>query len=383
VSQNLRDKYRQALAAEQGLQARVNSLKSAVLDQQQRSIQFNIIQRDVDTNRALYDALLQRFKEVGVAAGVGTNNVSIVDPALPPDFPSQPNVPLNLAIGLLFGLLMGGGTALAREQLADAVILPAEFQQKLGLALLGTTPKLRADEVASQLAQGRSNLSEAYFSILTAIQFATSRGAASSMLFTSTQASEGKSTTALAIARSLATVGAKVLLIDGDMRNPSLHRSLGKPMTAGLSDLLSGRTQVGETFHPVGSSGLTVMFAGRMPANPAELLSTDALERVIEAAGHAFDHIIIDGPPLLGLADSVLLARACEATVFVIEAGRTRASQARTAIDRLLAVRAEIIGAVLTKLDAKEQGYGDSYGYQYGYAQTDEPKKLKDYFRLR
>ncbi|RIX27004.1 GumC family protein [Sphingomonas edaphi] len=383
VSQGLADKYRQALANEQGLQARVNGLKSAVLDQQQRSIQFNIIQRDVDTNRALYDALLQRFKEVGVAAGVGTNNVSIVDAALAPESPSQPNLPLNLAIGLLFGLLAGGGTALVREQLADAVILPAEFQQKLGIKLLGTTPKLSAAEVAEQLAQGRSDLSEAYFSILTAIQFSSGSRAPASMLFTSTQANEGKSTTALAIARSLASVGSRVLIIDGDMRNPSLHRNLKQPMAHGVSDVLSGKIQWNEAIQPIGSSGLSVMLAGRMPLNPAELLATDGFDKLMENVGHAFDHVIVDGPPVLGLADSILLARSCESAVFVIEAGRTRASQARMAINRLNAVRANILGAILTKLDAKEQGYGDNYGYQYAYAQQKEPKKLSEILKLR
>jgi capsular exopolysaccharide synthesis family protein len=380
VSQGLSDRYRQAAAAEQGLQARVNGLKSAVLNQQQRSIQFNIIQRDVDTNRALYDALLQRFKEVGVSAGVGTNNVSIVDPALPPTSPSRPNVPLNLALGLLMGMLFGGGTAFAREQLADSVILPSEFQQKLGIKLLGSTPKLDLSKVAGELAQKRSEISEAYFSILTSIQFSGAEKPPKTILFTSTQGSEGKSTTALAIARSMAMVGSKVLLIDGDMRNPSVHRLLAKPMSAGLSDVLVGKAPIAETFHSVGSSGLCVMFAGRMPLNPAELLSTDALDKALDAAGEHFDHVIIDGPPVLGLADSVLLARACEATVFVIEAGRTRASQARIALDRLRAVRASLIGAILTKLDAKEQGYGDSYGYSYGYGKP-EGKKLIDYIK--
>ena len=380
VSQDLADKYRQALAAEQGLQARVNGLKSAVLDQQQRSIQFNIIQRDVDTNSALYDALLQRFKEVGVAGGVGTNNVSIVDPALTPTLPSTPNVPLNMSLGMLLGLMLGGGTAFVREQLADRVILPSEFQQKLGVKLIGTTPKLSNEAVADQLAQQRSELSEAYFSILTAIQFSSSQRAPASMLFTSTQGSEGKSTTALAIARSLAMVGAKVLLIDGDLRNPSVHRLVGKPLGSGLSELLTGKAQISDTLHSVGSSGLCVMFAGRMPFNPAELLSSDAIDRVIELASQQFDHVIIDGPPVLGLADSVLLARATEATIFVIEAGRTRASQARMAIDRLRAIRAEVFGAVLTKLDAKEQGYGDSYGYEYAYGKP-RPKSLIDHLK--
>ena len=381
VSQDLHDKYRQALASEQGLQARVNGLKSEVLDQQQRSIQFNIIQRDVDTNRALYDALLQRFKEVGIAAGVGTNNVSIVDPALIPQFPSQPNVPLNLAIGLLFGLMLGGGVALVREQLADSVILPSEFQQKLGLKLLGTTPRLSADQVAKQLAQGKTDLSEAYFSILTAITFSSPSGTPSSLLFTSTQASEGKTTTALAIARSMATVGARVLLIDADMRNPSLHRQLGKQLTVGFSDLLAGTAQLGDACQQIGTSGLSVMLAGRMPANPAELLASSAVDRIIEVASQSFDHVIIDGPPILGMADSVMLSRACDATIFVIEANRTRASQARMAIGRLLSVRANILGAILTKLDAKETGYGDAYTYQYDYAQREEPKKLTDYLK--
>lgn len=382
VSQELQDKYRQALAAEQGLQARVNGLKSAVLNQQQRSIKFNIIQRDVDTNRSLYDALLQRFKEVGVSAGVGTNNVSIVDKALPPTSPSQPNVPLNLALGLLLGLMTGAGTALVREQLADAVILPSEFQQKLGIKLLGTTPKLSVEQVREQLAKGRSDLSEAYFSILTAIQFSSAKRAPKSMLFTSTQSGEGKSTTALAVARNLAGVGARVLLIDADMRKPSLHRQLGMPNAVGLSSLLTGELELSETLHEIGSSTLSVMLAGRLPANPAELLSTNRIDQILGVAGQHFDHVLIDGPPVLGLADSVMLGRAAEATIFVIEAARTRASQARLAIARLRAVRAEILGAVLTKLDAKEAGYGDSYTYHYSYASREKPKLLK-YFKSR
>jgi len=280
----------------------------------------------------------------------------------------------------LMGMLLGGGTAFAREQLADGVILPSEFQQKLGIKLLGSTPKLSLSQVAEQLAQQRSAISEAYFSILTTIQFAGVDKAPKTILFTSTQGSEGKSTTALAIARSMAMVGSKVLLIDGDMRNPSVHRLVSKPMTAGLGELLVGKAQIAETFHHVGTTGLAVMFAGRMPLNPAELLSTDALDEVLEAAGEHFDHIIVDGPPVIGLADSVLLARACEATIFVIEAGRTRASQARMALGRLRTVRANLFGAILTKLDAKEQGYGDSYGYSYNYGKP-APKRLVDFIK--
>ncbi len=167
------------------------------------------------------------------------------------------------------------------------------------------------------------------------------------------------------------------------MRNPSLHRQLGKPLTTGFSELLAGKVQIADICEQIGTTGLTVMLAGRMPPNPAELLATDRIDQILETACKAFDHVVIDGPPVLGLADSVLLARACEAAVFVIEANRTRASQARNALDRLRAVRSNVIGAILTKLDAKATGYGDSYAYQYGYAQREEPKKLVDFLKLR
>ena len=365
VSSSLRDRYRQALAAEQGIQARVNGLKSAVLDQQQRSIQLNIIQRDVDTNRALYDALLQRFKEIGVAGGVGTNNVSIVDRALPPRTPSSPNMPLNLILGLILGMVLGVAAALLLEQLAESVILPAEFQSKLGIPLLGSTPATKGS--VDDMLNSRSDLTEAYFSILTAVQFSTPKGTPRTIAVTSSGPGEGKSTTALALARGLAGVGARVLIIDGDMRNPSLHRFFKLDNGRGLSELMIGKAPLTELIRPTETKGLSCMLSGQIPPNPAELLATDALVRALNEALQSFDHIILDSPPVLGLADAPLIARAMEGTIFVVESGRTRATQARQAIGRLFAVRAHILGAVLTKLDSRSSGYGYGYGYNYSY----------------
>ena len=367
VVSNISGKYRAAVAAENGLQARVNGLKSNVLDQQQRTIEYNIIQRDVDTNRALYDSLLQRFKEVGVAGGVGTNNVSIVDRALMPGSPSKPNLRLNVLMGLLVGLILGAIAALVLEQLAEAAVLPADFQRKLGVPLLGATPKLEIAEMDRAMVESKSPLSEAYFSILTSIQFSTSHGTPKVILLTSTQPREGKSTTALALALGLASVGARVLLIDADMRNPGLHRVLGKPLGTGLSNLLTGDGQLADYVEPSGTANLSFLTAGHVPPNPAELLSSDGVERVIRAASEQFDHVLIDGPPILGLADAPLLSRVAEGVVFIVESGRTRATQARHAIDRILAVRGHFIGAILTKFDEKNMGYGYGYGYDYHY----------------
>lgn len=368
VSQDMLGKYRQALQTEQALEARVNALKSQLQGEQNRSIQYQIILRDVDTNRALYDALLQRFKEVGVAGGIGTNNISIIDRALVPEAPFKPNLVLNIILGLLIGLLIGALTAVMLEQLEEAAVLPDDFHRKLGIPLLGATPKLRAtSEVQDALLEAKSPLSEAYFSILTSIQFSTSHGAPTSMMLTSAQAREGKSTTAMALSQALAAVGARVLLIDADMRNPSMHKLLQRPLQAGLSNLLTGQGEFDKLVQPSNTPNLSVMMAGNIPPNPAELLSSGAVDQIIREATSKFDHVIIDGPPILGLADAPLLTRTVEATVLVVESGRTRATQARHAIDRLLAVRGNVIGAVLSKFDMRNAGYGYGYGYNYNY----------------
>ncbi len=384
VAQDLGGRFQQALATEQALQGRVDGLKAELLGEQSRSIRFNILQRDVDTNRGLYEALLQRFKEVGIAGGVGTNNVSIVDSALAPNNPSSPNILLNLALGMLLGLVIGGVAAIVLEQLAESVILPGEFQSKLRIPLLGSTPavggmggpKLLGSRATGKtvrpanFVESQADLAEAYFSILTAVQFSTSNGAPRTLAITSSQAREGKSTTSLSIAKGLATVGKRVLLIDADMRNPSLHRDFGLTHGKGLSEVLTGHAKLHDVIHTTEVAGLSVVTAGKIPPNPAELLAGEGLSRTIKIGSEMFDHVIFDSPPVLGLADAPLIARATEGTIFVIEAGRTRSSQARHALDRLMGVRAHILGAVLTKLDSRNFGYGYGYGYSYRYGQA-------------
>lgn len=368
VSQDLQSQYRQALSAEQRLSAQVEQLKAALIDQRRRAIQYNIYQRDVDTNRGLYDALLQRYKEIGVAGGVGTNNISIVDHATVPGAPFQPNIPLTLMVSLVLGTILGAGAALVLEQLQESTILPAEFQAKLGVPLLGSVPKLGKDEEAWEvLRDAKKPLSEAYFSVLTGLQFSTTHGMPRTLLVTSTQPGEGKSTSALAISRSLARVGDKVLLIDADLRNPSLHKVLEVSNEHGLSNLLVSDAPLAPMVRSTTTEFLSLLTVGPIPPNPAELLSGPGMERVLKDALASFDHVVLDGPPILGLADAPLLASLAEGTVFVMEAGRTRATQARHALDRLFAIRAPVVGAVLTKFDTQRSGYGYGYGYDYAY----------------
>jgi polysaccharide biosynthesis transport protein len=379
TSNSLRADYQAALARENALQAKVNEGKAGLMALRERSIQYTNLQREVDTNRSLYDALLQRFKEVGVAGGVGANVVSVVDRAQVPGGPFKPNLPLNIMIGLAVGLLLGLGTAFSIEWIDDTIKTPDDVGTKLGLASLGVIPGVgKGLAVRDQLEDPRSQVSEAYQSVRTALQFSTDHGVPRSLLVTSTRASEGKSSTALALAQTLASLGASVLLIDADLRKPTFR---GPSSTSqGLSSLLAGSDKVAECVHPTQMERLFLLPSGPIPPNPAELLASGRFKEILDEALTRFDHIIIDSPPVLGLADAPMLASSTEGTLMVIEAGAIRRAAALNAVNRLRASDARLMGAILTKFNALKVGYGYGYGYGYGedayaYREGDSPKK--------
>ena len=251
--------FRQAQAREQALGARVEALKSDYLNLRSRSIQYNIYQQEVDTNRALYDALLQRYKEIGVAGGVGINNVSVIDQAEVPGGPSSPRLIFNLALAFVGGLGLGGLLALGLEQIDEMIDDPAEIGRRLGLPLLGTVPKIDNVDPTVALLDRKSELVEAYLTIQTSLAFVTEHGAPRSFAVTSTRPAEGKSTTAFALATMLARAQRKVILIDGDMRSPSVHHLIGIDHDRGLSNFLSGQEDIETLTFPVEDFGLTAI----------------------------------------------------------------------------------------------------------------------------
>jgi capsular exopolysaccharide synthesis family protein len=379
ASSTLQADYQAARAREAELEAKVSQGKAGLMALRERSIQYTILQREVDTNRSLYDALLQRFKEVGVAGGVGANVVSVVDRAQVPGAPFKPNLPLNIMIGLFVGILLGLGTAFTIEWIDDTVKTPDDVATKLGLASLGVIPGVgKGLAVREQLEDPRSQVSEAYQSVRTALQFSTDHGVPRSLLVTSTRASEGKSSTALALAQTLASLGASVLLIDADLRKPTFR---GPSSTShGLSSLLAGSEKVFDCIHPTQMERLFLLPSGPIPPNPAELLASGRFKEILDEALTRFDHIIIDSAPVLGLADAPMLASSVEGTLMVIEAGAIRRAAALNSVNRLRASDARLMGAILTKFNAQKVGYGYGYGYGYGedayaYREGDTPKK--------
>jgi succinoglycan biosynthesis transport protein ExoP len=360
--------YDSSLNQENEMRQRVEALKADVLDLQKRSIEYNILKREVDTNRSLYDGLLQRYKEVDVAGGVGANNVFIVDQATLPGGPSSPNLSHSILLSVLFGLGAALALALFLEHLDDTVRSAEDVERISGLVTLGIIPKITFGRTTeAELADPRSHTSEAYRSLCTALQLSTESGLPKTLLISSAGPGEGKSTTALTVARYFAKIGLKVLLIDADMRKPTLHAKLNLENATGLSNYLTGACEPPELLQQTDTPNLAFMASGPLPPNAADLLGTARLLSLLSVGCEVFDLIVVDSPPVMGLADAPLLSSAVAATIFIVGAGQVRTRLIRAAVKRLQFSRASLIGTVLTRFDTR-QSYGYGYGYGYGYA---------------
>lgn len=357
------------------LRASLDQLKRDVQELQGRSIQFNILRREVDTNRELYNGLLQRYKEVGVAAGVGTNNISVVDEAKAPVQPHKPNLRLNALLALVLGLLGGIGLAFLLEHLDDTYKQPDEVEKRLGLPVVGMIPRIRRERnenrplALSGHDDPRSAFAEAYRSLRTALEFSTSSGVPRLLTVTSATTGEGKSTTAVSVAIQFAQAGRKVLLVDADLRKPSLHRIFGLDNSFGLTNLLAGEQVVPAAIaKPTHIPNLFVVPSGPLPPNPAELLSSSKMLGLLVLAAEKFDQVLVDSPPVMGLADALILGNLCDGTLLNVEMGATPRGYVQAACKRLRGARVHLVGTLLTKLENRSGAYGYYQGYYYAHS---------------
>lgn len=364
TSSSRRDQINGAQRRETELANQVQGLKSKLDRQQHNNIQYSIYQREADTNRQLYDAMLQRYKEVGLAGSVGSSNIAMVQEAAVPGGPSNPTLMRNLALALAIGIALSALTVFALEQVDERLRDPSDIERFLGLPLLGSAPLVKGDPL-DELKQNASEISEAYFSLATVIAFSTTHGLPRSFLITSAEPGEGKSTTSLALATTIARTSKRVLLIDGDLRSPSLHAQLGISNDAGFSNLLAGDDDLTAHVRTTETAGLSLLTSGPRPPSAAELLGSDRLKLVLERLNQYYDCVVIDGPPVIGIADAPLLAKAVEGCIIVVEAESTGLKSVRNAIRRLLAVDSRIFGVVVTKFSAER------YGYDYGYGKVE------------
>lgn len=358
---------------EEKIQTQLDKAREEIRESRDREVEYNLLKREVDTNRELYDGLLAQFKEVGVAGGVETNNIQIVDRAQAPLFPYKPRLAMNAMAGLLGGLVLGIFLMLLRESLDDSIKSIEEFEKNFHLPLLGAIPKIKHFGVQQSLAfltykDPRGHLAEAYRSLRTALQFSGQGDEPMCIAVTSTTNQEGKSTTALALAINFAQLGGKVALIDADMRHPMVHQYFGFDNSTGLSNYLSGQDAKGTSIKSKSADvgNLTVITAGPVPNNPVELLSGprfgELLDRLSESG---YKHIIIDGPPVLGLADAVVLGSKAK-LLYVAQTHATRISHIKAALQRLRMSGVIPVGVVLTKTTEESTSYYSDESY-YGY----------------
>jgi capsular exopolysaccharide synthesis family protein len=379
---NLETNYRQTLGREQALRAAFDKQRGETLTQNEAAINYRIIQQEIVTNKTLLDNLLQRSKENDVIMASKPNNISIVDYAITPDGPIGPNRTRTVFIALFLALGLGVGFALLLEYLDDTVHSSEEVERLLHLPALAVIPaaigngsrRLLAGPGALQKrngnpgdnpellmnVDGRSPLAEAYRHLRTSVLLSTAGRAPRSLLVTSSLPGEGKTTTAVNTAVSLAQTGASVVIIDADMRRPRLRSIFGLSERAGLSSILSNELSDDEVvalISPGPVPGLHVLTAGPIPPNPAELLGSEQMRRLMATLQSKFNHVVVDSPPVSSFTDGVLISSMVDGVLLVVHGGKSSRHVVKRSRQLLHDIGAKIFGVVLNNVQIQSHDY--------------------------
>jgi polysaccharide biosynthesis transport protein len=360
---SIRHDYESAMLEETTLASALDEQKTIATDLDRKSVTYTVLQRDAESNRELYQTLLRREKELQVLANSRGNNVRLVERAAVPQAPFSPNLRRAVMLGTIVAFLVAIGLVLGLDYLDDTIKTPEDIT-RLGLPFLALIPAVRSGRDRPTLS-GHNDFSEAIRSLRTSIALSTRQGG-SIVLVTSAQPLEGKTTTACNLATALAYGGAKVLLIDADMRRPGVHRGFGLDNRCGLSDLLSGQAHLTQAVQRLAEPDLWIMPAGPTPPNPSELLASGRMEALLSQVQQGpFDWVIVDTPPVLAVTDASILTQWVSGVAFVVGSEMTRRRLAERAIETLAAGRPRILGAVLNRVDVSRNRY--YYARHYGY----------------
>ena len=377
-----KDDYERAQSKESDLRGRVSALKTSVVDVREKSIDYNILKRQVETERTQYEALLQRLKEVSVADDLGSDLVQVVDKAQTPRFPFKPNRLRGILLALILSSALGFGIAYAIELIDDHIKGPDDVKTKLNQIIMGVIPISKdPDELLTELVDPQTSVSEAYSSLRTNLQFSGPDGGPRVIQITSTRSGEGKSVSSLGTALRFAGLGQKVLLVDADMRLPTFMQTGNASI--GLSGVLTSRTDFASQIQKTRYEGLDLLPSGVTVPNPSEILASERFDEFLEFARNNYAYVIIDSPPVLGLADAPILGAKVDATLLVIEAKRLRTPNIKASLERLRNSGTKVLGIVLSKYKAQSKGYMDYYQYTYGDGANSYSESVKDASKKR
>jgi capsular exopolysaccharide synthesis family protein len=392
---SLEQPYREALSRERELRRNFEQQRSEVLTQNEAAINYRILQQEIDTNKKLLDGLLQKSRETDVILNGTPNNVLIADRAMAPNSPAGPNRSRNVILAFLASLFAGVGLAFILGWLNDSVRNSDDLEQQLGLPLIGRIPSaltgFRRKFLPSRLSLRRQHpgrrkdydlesfakpmIQEAYHQLRASLLLSTPGGSPKTILVTSGAPSEGKTISALNLAKSLSQLGGRVLLIDADLRCPQLHFASDINNSIGLTSLLTSKVITQEAIDAalkVGSNNnLSVLTAGPHTPNPPNLLSSDEMRNLLKKLEQQFAHIVIDSPPVLYFADSLILSTYVDAVVLIARDGITSKQILLKTMKVLQDVRAKIIGVLLNDIPSRNYKY---YMYDY-YRRLELPER--------
>ena len=373
VVQSVRNEFLSAQAQERSLAEALDGQKTDALSLNRRGIEYGVLRREAESNKQMYELLMQRAKETGISGELKTSNIRVVDQAEIPRGPIRPNKSRDLSLGLLGGLLGGIGLALFMEYIDNRVKNPDEIKAVLGLSFLGLVPGLRDKDLEDgkvPLLTGSvpQNFAEAFRTVRTNVLFSSAEQGSRSVLVTSTQPQEGKTVVTANLALALAQTGQRVLLIDGDMRKPRQHELFNMTQDPGLSSLLVGKAKASDAVRKTGMNNLWLMPAGPNPPNPAELLGSTRFKDLLKTLGEHFDWMVIDSPPVMAVTDASVIGHLTTGVVFVIGSEQVARNTARSAIEQLLGSRATILGGVLNRVNVRKNPYYYAHYYKHEYA---------------
>jgi capsular exopolysaccharide synthesis family protein len=405
--ESIQQEYDTARSHVELLQEALDRQKREANDQAEKLVQYHILQHDAESNKQLYDGLLQKLKEAGISAGLRSSNIRVVDPALAPASASRPQKSRNILLAFLMGLVGGVGLALFREYLDNTVKSPDDIEALTGLPSLAVVPSLPgmnstqvrlskgAQETGSPAGMGsrvellsyvqpKSQISEAFRALRTSLLLSQADHPPQVILVTSALPREGKTTAAVNLAVTLAQLGDRTLLVDSDLRKPGIRRALNLTIgkDVGLSSYLAGVTSLEEATiqHPT-ITNLSALTTGPVPPSPADLLSSHRMREAIAELRRRFKFIVIDSPPVMAATDAVILSALTDGVLLVVRSGETPKEAFTRTRDLLAAVKCRLLGVVLNAVDSSAPDYYYSYryypyAYGYGYGE-DVDKKSK------
>jgi capsular exopolysaccharide synthesis family protein len=371
IASGLEAEYQTARTRVTDLERQLDSQKNEATGLDRKAAEYAVLEREALSNRQLYDHLLLRAKETGVSTEFKGSNIQVVDRAEYPRWPVAPNRQRDLMLAGLGGLALALLLAFGVEYFDSRIKSPDEIRAHLGLPFLGlvpTVPTTRGTTSPLLNAGAPASFAEAIRAIRTAVVFSSASDGARTVMVTSTAPSEGKTVVSSNLAMALAQAEQRTLLIDGDMRRPRVHDVFAFEQEPGLSNVLVGGTALQQAIRPTNQAFLSVLPAGHIPPNPAELLGSPKYRRLIEQLGKDFDWIVVDAPPVMAVTDASVISHDVGGVVFVVGSEMTPRRNAQTAIDQLAAAKARLIGVVLNRVHVQRHSYYYAPYYRKDYA---------------